>query len=231
MADSNIQKAKRAAAEKAVAYVQDNMIVGLGTGSTAYYAIQLMSERVANGLRIQGVPTSLETEKIAKENNIPLLSEFEYIDITIDGADEVDEHGNLIKGGGGALTREKIVAGASKKEIIIVDETKLVPNLGRFPLAVEVLRFGWGFVQQKLQALGCKAKLRTKGEEIFVTDNQNYIFDCMFSHIDHPKELSIEINAIPGVVENGLFVGLTDLVIVGHADGRTKEKRFNRKDR
>ncbi|MFQ5823107.1 MAG: ribose-5-phosphate isomerase RpiA [bacterium] len=226
MTDSDIIKAKQAAAEKAVSYLQENMIVGLGTGSTACSAIQLIGQKVANGLKIQGVPTSLETERLAKENNISLLFEFGQIDITIDGADEVDESGNLIKGGGGALTREKIVAAASKKEIIIVDETKLVQTLGRFSLPVEVLPFGWKFVQKKLQLLGCKANLRKKGEEIFMSDNQNYIFDCIFHNIVHPKELAIEINTIPGVVENGLFVDLADLVIVGHADGSTEEIVF-----
>lgn len=226
MTDSDILKAKRAAAEKAVSYIGDNMIVGLGTGSTASYAIQLIGQKAANGVKIQAVPTSLETERLAKENNIPLLFEFEQIDVTIDGADEVDESGNLIKGGGGALTREKIVAAASKKEIIIVDGTKLVPTLGRFPLPVEGLPFGWKFVQKQLQSLGCEAKLRRKGEEVLITDNQNYIFDCMFNHISNPKELAMRINSIPGVVENGLFVGLTDLVIVGRADGSTEEIRF-----
>lgn len=226
MPTSDIQMAKRAAAEKAVSYIKDNMIIGLGTGSTTYYAIQIIGQKIANGLKIQGVPTSLETERLAKGNNIPLLYEFEQIDITIDGADEVDEHGNLIKGGGGALTREKIVAAASKKEIIIVDESKLVKSLGKFPLPVEVLPFGWRFVQKKIESLGYVVKLRKKDEKIFISDNQNYILDCIFNYINNPLELTIQINSIPGVVENGLFVGMTDLVIVGHADGSTDEITF-----
>ena len=223
----DIQKVKRAAAEKAVAYIKENMIVGLGSGSTAYYAIELLGQKIATGLKIQGVPTSLETEKLAKENNIPLLFDFERVEITIDGADEVDEYGNLIKGGGGALAREKIVAAASFKEIIVVDESKLVKTLGRFPLPVEVLPFGRQFVKERLESLGCETILRKKGDKKFITDNQNYIFDCIFEQIDNPDELTKEINSIPGVVENGLFVGLTNLVIVGHADGSAEEITFN----
>jgi len=223
----DIQKVKRVAAEKAVAYIKENMIVGLGSGSTAYYAIQLLGQKIATGLKIQGVPTSLETEKLARENNIPLLFDFERVEITIDGADEVDEHGNLIKGGGGALAREKIVAAASLKEIIVVDESKLVKALGRFPVPVEVLPFGRQFVKKKLESLGCDTILRKKGDRNFITDNQNHIFDCRFEQIDNPDELTREINSIPGVVENGLFVGLADLVIVGHADGSAEEITFN----
>ncbi len=224
----NIQQSKKAAAEKAVSYVRDNMVVGLGSGSTAYYAIQLIGRKVKNGLKIQGVPTSLETEKLAMENNIPLLSEFERIDITIDGTDEVDKHGNLIKGGGGAHTREKIVAAATQKEIIIVDESKLVKILGNFPLPVEVIPFGWKFVQKQIQALGYESSLRMKGEKVFVTDNQNYILDCACKNIPDPAKLTIELNCIPGVLENGLFVKLTNLVIVGNEDGATRVINFNK---
>jgi len=218
-----LPEAKKTAAEKAVTYVQNNMIVGLGTGSTAKFAIEFIGHRVAAGLKVQGVATSLETERLAKENNIPLLTEFKEVGVTIDGADEVDAQGNLIKGGGGALTREKIVAAASKKEIIIVDEAKLVETLGAFPLAVEVLPFGWTFVQKKLRTLGCEVNLRKKSGEIFLTDNQNYVLDCNFKLIRQPDKLEREINSIPGVLENGLFVGHTNLVIVGKADGTTQE--------
>lgn len=226
MSISDIQEAKKKAAEKAVTYVEHNMIVGLGTGSTAKFAIEFIGQRVAAGLKVQGVATSLETEKLAKKNNIPLLTEFKEVDITIDGADEVDNLGNLIKGGGGALTREKIVAAASKKEIIIVDEAKLVKTLGAFPLAVEVLPFGWTFVQEKLKALGCEVILRKKSGEIFLTDNQNFVLDCHFKEIMEPGKLECEIRSIPGVVENGLFVGLTNLVVVGKADNTTLEYRY-----
>ncbi|MFQ5707168.1 MAG: ribose-5-phosphate isomerase RpiA [bacterium] len=223
----SMNRSKKAAAEKAVAHIREHMTVGLGTGSTTRFAIQILGQKVRDGFNIQGVPTSLESERLAKELNIPLLSEFEHVDLTIDGADEVDRRGNLIKGGGGALTREKIVAAASNQEIIIVDETKLVQYLGRCPLPVEVLPFGWKFVQKKLQALGCEARLRKDQDRVFITDNQNYILDCSFKRIESPAGLVQTINNLPGVVEAGLFIGLTDKVIVGHPDGQTDEIDFN----
>lgn len=222
----SVQKAKQAAAEKAISYIKDGMIIGLGTGSTAYFAIQKLGKLVAQGLTVKAVPTSSATERLAREQAIPLLDEFDRVDVTIDGADEVDVCGNLIKGGGGALTREKLVAAASEMEIIIVDESKLVPTLGNFPLPVEVLPFGWPFVQKRLNALDCESTVRTCDEKFFVTDNQNYIIDCEFGVISHPSELASEIKSIPGVVECGLFIELTDLVIVGRADGSAEEKSF-----
>lgn len=224
--NDGIQKAKQAAAEKAVTYVEEGMLVGLGTGSTAKFAIELIGRKIAQGLKIQGVPTSLETERLAQENRIPLLSDFEQIDLTIDGADEVDERGNLTKGGGGALTREKIVAAASSKLVIIVDRSKLVKQPGVFPLPVEVLPFGCRFVQRQLNRLGCEVRLRTRANEIYITDNRNYILDCFFETIEDPGRLSQAINNIPGVIENGLFVELTDLVIVGDVGGEVNEIKF-----
>lgn len=218
--------AKSSAASKAVSYVENDMILGLGTGSTTYFAIQLIGEKVANGLKISGVPTSIATEQLARKLNIPILNNFVRVDLTIDGADEVDPGGNLIKGGGGALTREKMVASASTKEIIIVDESKLVKELGQCPLPVEVVRFGTEYVMNQLQRLGCQANLRRAEGELFVTDNQNHIIDCRFSAISNPKELANKIVAIPGVVECGLFIGLADKVIVGYEDGRTREMDF-----
>ncbi len=215
--------AKRAAAKAAIELVQPDSLVGLGTGSTAYFATELIGEMVKAGARISAVATSLATEVLARRLGIPLTDEFTQLDITIDGADEVDDAGNLIKGGGGALTREKIVAAASLKEVIIVDGSKLVNTLGAFPLPVEVLPFGWRFAEQQLRALGCEVSRRQKDELAFNTDNGNYILDCTFRRIEAPGELSREINAIPGVVENGLFVGLADLIIVGAADGRTRK--------
>lgn len=223
MVTSEIQNAKKAAAERAVSYIENNMMVGLGTGSTSKYAIQFIGARVKDGLKIKGVPTSLETAKLAQMYKIPLLNQFSRIDVTIDGADEVDPDGNLIKGGGGALTREKIVAFASDKEIIIVDESKQVEKLGAFPLPVEILPFAKDYLHQKLKSLGCEVTLRKKGSKIFVTDNENYIFDCLFGEILDPGTLSRQINALPGAVENGLFVGLTDLVIVGHRKDEVEE--------
>jgi ribose 5-phosphate isomerase A len=221
------RSAKKAAADKAVSYIKDGMIVGLGTGSTANFAIEMIGELARNGLEITAVPTSLATERLAREHDIPILTEFTRVDVTIDGADEVDLEGNLIKGGGGALTREKIVAAASDKEIIVVDDSKLVTKLGAFPLPVEVLPFGWEFVQERLKSLGCPIKLRVSQSGPFLTDNKNYILDCHFAAIADPAKLHSKLNGIPGVVENGLFVSLTDHVIIGAADGLTNEKFFH----
>ncbi|NQX63377.1 ribose-5-phosphate isomerase RpiA [Paenibacillus qinlingensis] len=214
-------EAKRAAAELAITEIRDGMIVGLGTGSTAYWAIQGLGVRVQNGLHIQAVATSVASENLAKELGIPLIpfADISEIDVTIDGADEVDTAWHLIKGGGGALLREKIVAFSSKKLIIVVDESKVVPQLGAFPLPVEVVKFGYELTIRKLQALGCEPKVRTADHQPFVTDNGNYIIDCHFGSIPNPAELHQVINGIPGVVENGLFIGMASQVIVGYKDG------------
>ncbi len=213
---------KQIAGEKAVEYVKDGMVVGLGTGSTVFYAIKKIGERVKNGLDIIGIPTSVETEKLAKQIGIQLstLEEHPVIDVTIDGADEIDKKLDLIKGMGGALLREKIVASASKKEIIAADTSKLVDTLGtKSPLPVEVTRFGWSSVAKKISEFGCKPELRKKDGKVFITDNGNYILDCKFHQIDKPKEMEQKINNIPGVLENGLFIGLADIVIVAGEDG------------
>jgi len=216
--------AKVVAAEKALSYVREGMIVGLGTGSTARYAIEKLSERVEAGLHIQGVPTSQATATLSTQRGIPLVDDFTEIDLTLDGADEVDSRRVLIKGGGGALTREKIVASASRQVIIMVDESKLCERVGRFPLPVEVLPFGWRAAQKKIESLGCTAKLRLVGEVPFVTDNGNYILDCSFGPIDEPTALERELNLIPGVVENGLFIHLASRIIVGKYDGAVEER-------
>jgi len=218
----NQEEMKRVAAEKAVEYIEDGMIIGLGTGSTMRYALKKIGELVSQGLQIKAIPTSLQTKKIAKQENIPLttLEEYPEIDLTIDGADEVDSNLNLIKGGGGALTREKIVAYHSKREIIVVDETKVVKSLGiDFPLPVEVVKFGWTATKKALEEFGCNVTLRRIMDEPYITDNGNYILDCEFDRIENPEELEREINSIPGVVENGLFIGLADDVIVGSKRG------------
>jgi ribose 5-phosphate isomerase A len=214
-------EAKKAAAELAITEIQDGMIVGLGTGSTAYWAIQGLGARVQNGLRIQAVATSEASEKLAKELGIPLIpfADISEIDVTIDGADEVDPDWHLIKGGGGALLREKIVAFSSKKLIIVVDESKVVAQLGAFPLPVEVVKFGYELTIRKLRALGCEPKVRVADNQPFVTDNGNCIIDCQFASIPSPAELHQAINGIPGVVENGLFIGMARKVIVGYKDG------------
>jgi ribose 5-phosphate isomerase A len=214
---------KRMAGEKAVEYVKSGMIVGLGTGSTVFYTISLLGDLVREKkLDIKGIPTSISTEKLAREVGIPLtnLKEHPEIDITIDGADEIDKNLNLIKGLGGALLREKIVASNSRYEIIVADSSKEVEKLGsKAPVPVEVLPFGWNTCKTKLEKLGCKATLRGGEKYPFVTDNACYILDCKFDKIEDARELDMKIKEIPGVFETGLFVGLAHLAIIGTTEG------------
>jgi ribose 5-phosphate isomerase A len=213
---------KKQAGEKAAEYVEDSMVVGLGTGSTVEWTIRRLGEMVQEGMKIIGIPTSIRSEKLALELGIPLSTLLEHpkIDLTIDGADEVDPNLNLIKGLGGALTREKIVASCSKKEIIVVDDSKIVDNLGtKAPVPVEVIQFAWNTCKSSLQNLDSEPELRMSGQENYVTDNNNYVLDCRFKAITNPKTLELQINNIPGVIENGLFVDLTDIVIVATPDG------------
>ena len=220
---------KQMAGEKAAEYVNDGMVVGLGTGSTVYYTIVKLGEMVRDGLDIIGIPTSLETERIAKEVGIPLttLEEHPVIDLTIDGADEIDPKLNLIKGGGGALLREKIVASASKKEIIVADERKVVNSLGeRFYLPVEVIPFSEAVVTGRFMDMGLNPEKRMKDGTKFITDNGNIIIDCHTGPIGNPAELEKELNMIPGVVENGLFTGLADRAIVAMQNGIRELKGF-----
>lgn len=213
---------KKLAGEKAAGYLKDGMIIGLGTGSTVKYTIKKIGEMVDNGLQITAIPTSNNTKKLAIKYGIPLtnLDENPDIDLTIDGADEVDSKLNLIKGGGGALTREKIIAYHSKRLIIVIDESKVVKALGiDFPLPVEVIKFSWQSTKKSLEKFDCEVNLRTIMDDPFITDNSNYILDCEFERIDNPEEMEKEINNIPGVVENGLFIGLTSEVIVGSKQG------------
>jgi ribose 5-phosphate isomerase A len=206
---------KKQVGEKAVEYVKDGMVVGLGTGSTAYYFISKLGELVQQGLSIRGVPTSMQTEQLAKELGIPLVSfnEIEKIDVAVDGADEVDSELNLIKGGGGALLREKIIAASAKTFIIIADSQKNVDTLGAFPLPIEVVPYGFEMTIKHIQNLGGRTKLRQYQGNSFLTDNGNFILDTSFQEIKQPKELEKDLNLIPGVVENGLFVGMADAVI------------------
>lgn len=220
---------KQMAGEKAAEYVRDGMVVGLGTGSTVYYTIVKLGEMVKEGLDIIAIPTSLETERIAKEVSILLttLEEHPVIDLTIDGADEIDPKLNLTKGGGGALLREKIVASASKREIIVADERKLVNSLGeRFYLPVEVVPFSEAVVMKRLSEMGLKPEMRIKGGNKFITDNGNIIIDCHTGPIENPSKLERELNTIPGVVENGLFIGLADMAIVATQNGIKEIKGF-----
>lgn len=216
----NVAEDKELAAIAAVSLVQDGMVVGLGTGSTAEIAIRHLGQLVKAGLRIRCVPTSKATEALAASLRIPLttLEVNPLVDLTIDGADEVDPQLNLIKGGGGAHFREKVVARASQREIIIVDSGKLVKRLGeRFAVPVEVHPFAWRVAATALTELACVPVLRERGPSPFLTDNGYHILDCKFDGIDDPAALEKEINNVPGVLENGLFVGLASLVLVGEA--------------
>ncbi len=221
---AELKQLKEAAAEAAAAQVTDGMIVGLGSGSTATLAVKALGLRVARGLRITGIPTSEDTAQLARELSIPLstLGEHSRIDVTIDGADEVELGTlNLIKGLGGALLREKIVASATARFVIIVDETKLVKQLGaRNPVPVEITPFGWQLTDGKLRALGAKPELRKRsGGAPFLTDGGNYILDCSFGLIPSSAELDKELNRTVGVVEHGLFIGMTSQVIIGTPGG------------
>ncbi len=214
--------AKKIAAEKAVDFVKDGMLLGLGTGTTAYWAIQAIGTRIKKeGLHIQAIATSLQSEKLAKELGIEVIpfNRDTSIDLTIDGADEVDASKTLIKGGGGALLREKIVAYNSNQLFIIVDQTKMVSVLGRFPLPVEIAIFAWEKTFTHLAGLGSRPVLRMEKNKAFLTDNGHYILDCDFGKIPDPAGLNLKIKAIPGVMETGLFVQMADKIIVGSLDG------------
>ncbi len=224
------EEMKRIAAEKAVDYAKDDMIIGLGTGSTVKYALKKLGKLVDQGLNIKGIPTSQRTKKLAIKYHIPLttLKEAGSIALTIDGADEVDQNLNLIKGGGGALTREKIIAYHSEKVIIIVDDSKVVKSLGiDFPLPVEVVKYEWETTKKALETFDCEVSLRTIMNDPYITDNGNYILDCEFDRILDPEQMEMDINMIPGVVENGLFIGLAHRAIVGGKQGiMTLEKEI-----
>ena len=218
---------KQLAAEKAVSFLEDGMTVGLGTGTTAYWAIEKIGELVnQQGWKIRAIATSLRSEQQARSLHIPIVdfSEIGQIDVTIDGADEVDSTLHLIKGGGGALLREKIVASNSKKLIIVADQSKQVSILGKFPLPVEVVLFGWEKTVEKLAALGCLPSMRMDKEnnKPYITDNGNYIIDCAFGAITDPPVLHDKLNAIVGVVDNGLFIHLATKLIVGFENDTTQ---------
>jgi ribose 5-phosphate isomerase A len=212
---------KEAAARASLRFVRDGDIVGLGTGSTAAYAVRFLGERVQAGLKIRGIPTSIHTAELAESLGIPLttLDEVQQIDVTIDGADELDANLQLIKGGGGALLREKIVASASLKEVIIADSSKQVAVLGKFPVPVEVIKFAEALVTKRIVALGATVKTRTDSSgEKFVTDEGNHILDCSFGKIPDPPALAGKLEKIPGVVEHGLFIGMASVVLIGKGD-------------
>ncbi len=212
---------KKIAGDKAAEYVEDGMTVGLGTGSTVNWTVIKLGEMVANGLKIRGIPTSVQTEKLAREHNIPLVdfSEVTDLDIAIDGADEIDPELNLIKGGGGALVREKLVAASSRRFIVVADDSKLVEKLGEFPLPVEIVPFAWETTEKRVAEFGINPQRRMKKGEPFVSDNGNYILDCNCGAIDDPVDLHTKLKLLVGVVETGLFVGMTDIAIIAGTDG------------
>ena len=218
--------AKQKAGEYAATFIETGMTIGVGTGSTVYFFIQELAKRIQQGLQIKAVPTSKQTQQLATELNIPLvdLNDVSLLDLTIDGADEIDFQFQLIKGGGGALLQEKIVAAASKKLIIIADESKLVNTLGKFPLPVEVITFAWKQTLQHIQQLGyTKIELRTREGKTFVTDHGNYILDCYTEKIENAALLHQQLNNIPGVVENGLFINMATAAVIAYNDGTVKE--------
>src|ERR1035441_5093812 len=221
------QKEKEMAGRAAAELVRDGDIVGLGTGSTAYFTVLALGERVKSGLKITGVPTSNATAELARAVGIPLgtLDQYPVIDIDIDGADEIDPKLNLIKGGGGALLREKVIAAASKKMVVIADSAKLVPVLGKFPLPVEIVSFARAVVETKIASLGATTKLRTRPDgSPYHTDNGNPILDCSFGKIEDPAALARARRDIRGIVEPGLFIGLASVALVGRGD-RVEEIR------
>ena len=234
---SPLDKAKFVAAKKATDYVKTGMKVGLGTGSTAAWLVQCLGELVRDeGLRIQGVPTSMRTAQLAREVGIEVISldEAKWLDLTIDGADEYDGNLNLIKGGGGALLQEKIVATASDQMIVIADISKQAETLGAFPLPVEVIPFGWKTTQTLIEetligldVLGQTTSLRMNGDAPFVTDEGNHILDLHLNRIGNARQLSLVMNQIPGVVENGLFIDICDTVIIGYGDGKVEVRYMN----
>lgn len=234
---SPIDKAKFVAAKQASIYVQDGMKVGLGTGSTAAWLVKCLGERVQQeGLKIKGIPTSTRTAELAREVGIEVISldEARWLDITIDGADEFDANLNLIKGGGGALLQEKIVAMASDQMVVIADAAKQMETLGNFPLPIEVVPFGWRttktLVEETLigmDVLGRRVTLRMNGDAPYYTDEGNHILDLHLNRIGNARQLSLVINQIPGVVENGLFIDICNIVVIGHGDGRVEVRDIN----
>ena len=228
---SDTEPAKRAAARRAAEMVEDGMRVGLGTGSTAAHLIARLGERVREGLRFSGVATSEGTARLARGAGIEVvtLDEAGRLDLTIDGADEIDGALDLIKGGGGALLREKIVAAASERMVVIADEAKEVAALGAFPLPVEIVPFGArataSLIEEALTGLGLggrEARLRGRDGAPFVTDGGHHLLDLHLGRVEDARALSAALNQIPGVVENGLFLGLCDAAVIGRADGRTE---------
>jgi ribose 5-phosphate isomerase A len=234
---SPIDKAKFVAAKRAAQYVEDGMRVGLGTGSTAAWLVRCLGEMVRDdGLKIKGVPTSTRTAELARGVGIEVISldEATWLDLTIDGADEFDGDLNLIKGGGGALLQEKIVATASDQMVVLAALGKEVESLGAFPLPIEVIPFGWQTTQAlveetliSMDVLGRTSTLRMNGQVPFITDEGNHILDLHLNRIGNARQLALVINQMPGVVENGLFIDICDAVVIGYGDGRVEVRDIN----
>lgn len=217
---------KQRVALKAASLVQPGMTIGLGSGTTMYWFVTALAEHVKEGLNFTAVPTSSDMQALAEEKGIRLktLNDVEYIDLTVDGADEIDPQWQLIKGGGGALLQEKLVATVSRKLVIIADHTKLVDTLGHFPLPIEVIPYAWKQVKRQLEQLyKIRISLREKNNRSFLTDHGHYILDCYFKEITDAPTLNGELNLIPGVVETGLFIDMVSGLYIGYADGSIKE--------
>lgn len=229
-------EAKRAAAAQAIErFLKDGMTIGLGSGTTSRWFVRILGERVAKGLRVTGVPSSKSTGQLAQEVGVSLadLNDVGQLDLTIDGADEIDGKGRMIKGGGANLLWEKIVACASNRMVCIVDESKLVESLGKFPLSVEVIPFAWRSTERHLRKLFTDSGLgdpeigmRGGFEKPLITDSGHYLLDCHLQKISDPESLGEKLNQIPGVVEHGLFIGIATDAVVGHANGKTEVLTF-----
>jgi len=220
----NVNLAKRAAAEKALTYLRDGMVLGLGTGSTVEAGFEKLSQLISDGLRVTCVSSSSRTTQRAQQLGIPLaeLDEVPAVDLSIDGADQIDPHHNMIKGGGGALLREKILANHSRRRIFAVDRSKIVPVLGHIDLPVEVVPHGWTHTMARLaKRLSVAVRVRRDGDAMVTTDNGNYLLDCPIGELRDPQSLNQDLRSIPGVVETGIFVDLVDILIIG--DGLNTE--------
>ncbi|MFI5185941.1 MAG: ribose-5-phosphate isomerase RpiA [Chitinophagales bacterium] len=221
-----MEEAKKKVGIYAADFVKQDMIIGIGSGTTVYWLIRELAQRIKQGLHVTAVPTSVQTTELVKEAGMTVieLNTVDKLPLTIDGADEIDPNGNLIKGGGGALLQEKIVAAASDELVIIADHSKLVQQLGKFPLPVEVIPFAYRRVRgQIMNSLFCKeVRLRKKDGRIFITDHHHYILDCEFEKIEDAFALNIAIHLIPGVVETGLFINMATKAVIGSEDGRTE---------